>query len=297
MQAAGKNRPDFMIIGAQKSGTTWLWRMLDQHPGTDLPETKEIHYFGGIEKHQQGPEWYYAHFDGLDTSKVIGEASTTYLYDTIPYFYNDSRQIETDSSYPPIPELITNEFPDIKIIITLRNPVKRAVSAYKHWMRRQFKEKDGVPPNLGIEKTGLEYPKMRILEYGYYARYIKCWQRYVPPERMRIYIFEEDIIKTPEATLTDVYNFLGLESSFRPPALREPVHQTWSLTRSYLRYYADPVSRRLLGSRLFNIVDKLDFLESRSIKASDIPFLKTHYKPHIEALEALLERDLSSWKA
>ena len=78
-------KPDFLVIGAQKSGTTWLWSMLNQHPETDLPIEKEIHYFGGIENFRKGKEWYYNHFRNLTNGKLTGEASTTYLYDFMPY--------------------------------------------------------------------------------------------------------------------------------------------------------------------------------------------------------------------
>jgi hypothetical protein len=144
-------RPDFLLIGAQKSGTTWLWRVLDQHPGTDLPRKKEIHFFGGVENYRKGKEWYYSHFEGLDSSKVIGEASTTYLYDNIPFWYNPSSSIEVDCSLPAIPELITNELPNIKIIAILRDPVWRAVSAYKHWMTRM--KRGRISPRLGIKEN------------------------------------------------------------------------------------------------------------------------------------------------
>ena len=88
MKSVDFNKPDFMIIGAQKAGTTWLWEKLNLHHGTSLPKEKEIHFFGGVENYQKGREWYYNHFSNLDPYKVTGEASTTYLYDRIPYWHN-----------------------------------------------------------------------------------------------------------------------------------------------------------------------------------------------------------------
>ncbi|WP_419657492.1 putative sulfotransferase domain protein [Desulfosarcina variabilis str. Montpellier] len=115
---------------------------------------------------------------------IIGEASTTYFYDRVPYWYNKSNEIEFDDSLPPLPELVTNELPDIKIIISLRDPVDRAISAYYHWMKTGI-----TSPRLGLKKVAKEYPKMRILEYGYYEEYLKIWQKYVPQERILILIF------------------------------------------------------------------------------------------------------------
>ena len=51
-------KPDFLIIGAQKCGTTWLWHILDQHPGTDLKNKKEIQYFSSSKNYHKGLKWY-----------------------------------------------------------------------------------------------------------------------------------------------------------------------------------------------------------------------------------------------
>lgn len=111
MNSDNVNKPSFLIIGAQKCATTWLWDKLKQHPGTDLPLKKEIHFFGSSELYAKGREWYYNHFKHLDSSKVIGEASTTYLYDKVPFWYNPTNSLEHDYSLHTIPELITKELP------------------------------------------------------------------------------------------------------------------------------------------------------------------------------------------
>ena len=66
-------KPEFLIIGVQKCGTTWLWEMLKQHPGTDLPERKEIHSFGSAELYRNGKDWYYSHFQNIAPSRVTGD--------------------------------------------------------------------------------------------------------------------------------------------------------------------------------------------------------------------------------
>lgn len=283
-------RPDFLLIGAQKSGTTWLWRVLDQHPGTDLPEKKEIHFFGGAENYRKGKKWYYNHFEDLDSSKVIGEASTTYLYDNIPFWYNSSSSLEVDRSLPTIPELITNELPNIKILVILRDPVWRAVSAYKHWMRKRE-----LLPLLGLRELAIRYPKLRILEYGHYARYLKLWKDFVPPERMRIFIFEEDVVKFPERCAHCVYDFLGLNTDVQPEDVCETVHKSWSITRILLNYYAYPFSKKLFKGSMGKALDRFDFLRSLVIKRDDIEFLHFIYLPERQELEATINRDLSCW--
>jgi len=266
--------------------------MLQLHPGTDLPREKEIHYFGGVEKYRKGKEWYYNHFAGLDSSKVIGEASTTYLYDNVPFWYNPSSSIEVDRSLPMIPELITNELPNIKILAILRDPVWRAVSAYKHNMKA-----GRIVPRLGLRETAIRYPKMRILEYGYYARYLKLWKEFVHPQRMLILIFEEDVVKSPEKAVRCAYDFLGLDTDFQPEVLHEPVHKSISWTHVAINYYAGPLIKKLTHRRpLYCVLTMFDiFLKPFLIKQKDIEFLRSTYLPEKAELETLIGRNLDCW--
>lgn len=288
-------RPDFFVLGAQKSGTTWLWRNLAHHPGVSLGR-KEIHYFGGVEHYRKGRDWYLRHFEGLDPRKRIGEASTTYLYDRLPFFHNPGHALVHADDLPSIPELVLREAPDARFVAILRDPVARAVSAYKHWMRRQFREQDGVSPRLGLTFAATERRKMRILEYGYYERHLAAWLRHVPRERLRVYLFEEDVVGAPERTFADLCRFLDLDPEVRPPLLRSRVYPTWSVTRSWLRYYADPLTRRALGSRAFGWIDAWDPLAARAITPADIAFLRDVYLPRRRALEEILERPLDAWR-
>ncbi len=207
-----RNAPEFFIIGAQKSATSWLWNMLDKHPGTSLPSQKEIHYFGSSELYSKGDDWYYNHFKGLDPDKVIGEASTTYFYDRAPYWYNQSSQIVIDESLPTIPELITQKFPERKFIVILRDPVRRAISAYSHWLK-----KGKLSPFLGLTNVIKEHPRLRILEYGLYAKYLKVWMKHVPSDRFRVIVYEDQIRKNWDQTLSDTYEYLGLDPAFTHP--------------------------------------------------------------------------------
>ena len=114
MEKSKRCEPCFFNLGAQKSCINWLRNMLDQHPRTSLPPTKEIHYFGSAELYAQGENWYLKHLTGLDANKIIGEVFTTYFYDRVPYFHNTSTQIEFDKCLPQLPELIDRRFPKAK---------------------------------------------------------------------------------------------------------------------------------------------------------------------------------------
>ena len=282
--------PRFMIIGAQKAATTWLWDMLGQHPGTSLPARKEIHYFGSSELYARGDDWYYSHFEGLDPDKLIGEASTSYFYDRVPYYFNTSSQIEFDNSLPLIPELISQKFPEMKFIVVLRDPVLRAVSAYSHWMKRGL-----VSPLLGLERAATEHPKMRILEAGLYARWLKTWMETIPPERLLIIRYEDQIKTNWAQTLSNTYAYLGLDAAFRPELPSRPVHRSWGWTRILFNYYASKLSRKIGHSKAGALLDRFDFLADRAIKAEDIEFLRAAYLPEKALLQRLTGSSLESW--
>jgi len=281
---------DFLIIGAQKAGTTWLWNMLDQHPGTDLPNKKEIHYFGGAELYRQGPGWYYSHFDNLRSDLLTGEASTSYLFDRIPYWENTSRSIEYPDDLSSIPELVAAENPDAKIVVVLRDPVHRALSAYKHWMRQ-----GNLSPLLGLRRTAEELPKMRILEYGFYARYLAEWEKVFPKDQMCVLVFEEDVKSNPDAGLRAIYEFLGLDATFRAADRDRAIHRSWSWTRCALEYYAGPFRRVVRHGSIGEFLDRSRFLDRFAVRRSDIEFLRENYLREKPDLEALLGRELNVW--
>jgi len=290
---AGKQHPipRFILIGAQKAGTTWLWNNLKQHPDVDLPTAKEIHFFGGVENYQKGTGWYYQHFKDLNAAKVTGEGSTTYLYDYLPYWESPSGELMHDHSHPCIPELVTNELPEVKILVILRNPVSRAMSAYRHHVRA-----GRVPPGFGLKETAQKVPMLRILEMGYYAKYLELWMKYVPSDRMRVFVFEEDVVKTAERSISHICEFLGINPNFQPKKAESRVHEGWSWTRCDIHQQPYFLARFLARSKMGEIFDRYDFLKNGKIFKEDVAFLQSIYRKEKGALEEILERKLDVWK-
>lgn len=105
------NRPDFLILGVQKSATTTLFDVLNSLDGFSGSSLKELHFFDNNYNYQKGSEWYLTHFDGKVGSKRF-EATPSYIY----------------SRYAP--ERIYNEFGPMKFVVVLRDPVKRCFSAW-----------------------------------------------------------------------------------------------------------------------------------------------------------------------
>jgi len=73
--------PNFMLIGAQKCGTSWLAAMLRQHPDIFVPEKKELHFFNLKSNYARGIEWYRKQFDGWSGQKLVGDCTPNYLWE------------------------------------------------------------------------------------------------------------------------------------------------------------------------------------------------------------------------
>jgi hypothetical protein len=291
-------KPDFMIIGTQHSGTTWLWNVLDQYPETSFPRKKEIHFFGSSELYHQGLQWYFNQFDGLDSDKIICDAATSNFYDRVPYWRNPGEHLEYDESLPTIPELVTRALPDVKIIVSLRDPVSRAISAYHHWIRRQsyWGGNRRVSPWLGLRETALRYPKVRILEYGFYSCYLREWKKYIPEEHLCVLIFEEDMVQFPKECIKKVLAFLEIESDFAPETEIKSKNPSWNWTRILLNYYTKPMMRWIDKGPVHWLVNHWDPLKKYGVTESDIEFLKATYAQEKEAIESQTGRSLDCWR-
>lgn len=288
--AALPKGPDFLLIGAQKAGTTWLWSMLEQHPGTSLPAEKEIHYYGGAELYRRGPEWYHRFFADVDPDRLTGEASTSYLFDRVPLWFNEDRAIRYPADLPPLPALVARDLPDARIVAILRDPVRRAVSAYHHWMRQ-----GELPPLAGLERTAREHPKLRIVEYGQYLRHLTAWRAHFTAAQTLVLLYEEDIVGDPLTGLARVYDFLGLDPDFHPELPRRRVHSSWSWTRCVVSYHSGPLRRWLARGRAGEWLDRHPLLERFALRRPDVAFLQGVYRPDHEALERLIGRSLACW--
>lgn len=102
--------PSFIVVGAAKTGRSWLHRCLDEHPDVFVPYQVEIDFFSY--HYEKGPEWYRHFFDGSDGAKAIGEKSPSYLV------------------APEVPERMCYYNARIKFVFVFRDPVARAYSSY-----------------------------------------------------------------------------------------------------------------------------------------------------------------------
>ena len=196
-------RPNFIIIGSQKSGTTSLASYISQHPQVLPAIKKETHFWS--REFNQGIDWYLAHFPPIPKSQnlITGEATPNYLV--------------TDK----IPERIYSLLPNIKLLVILRNPVDRAFSQYHHWQRLNWEDRSfevAINQELEILKTTPKQPQGdrkywrlsgNYIGRGVYIEFIQKWMGLFPKKQFLI-LRGEDLYQTPDNTMKQVFDFLGL---------------------------------------------------------------------------------------
>ncbi|MFQ3234649.1 MAG: hypothetical protein ACI9C4_000200 [Paraglaciecola sp.] len=184
--------PHFVGIGAQRSGTSWLYLCLQEHPNVFMPQ-KEVHYFDKLNE-TKNIDWYSNLFKNSDESKITGEITPDYM------FHQDA-----------IAEL-HKHFSDTKIIIILRNPLERSYSAYN-----LFKS-HGRFQNTDFNEALKAEPF--LLEQSLYFEQIKNVYKYFPKEQVLIK-FYDDIATQPLKFYQSVCDFLELDNTFTPASLKK----------------------------------------------------------------------------
>lgn len=234
--------PDFLIIGAQKSGTSSLHFYLNQHPRLHGSQPKELHYFDKSVTDRPPLAWYRDHFRRSAFSRVrYFEATPNYIY------------------HPRIPRELSQLIPRAKYIAVLRNPVERAYSAWN--MYRQHFEQDAgasilrnAPRSLVYQflfKNRREFPSFdealaielnimkqggeiepALIRRGFYADQLSNWYQFIDPKR--ILVLESDDLKTSTLeTINRIVEFVNVPRLIAAQLDLEPKH---------VRIYSSPMS-------------------------------------------------------
>jgi hypothetical protein len=242
--------PNFIIIGTQKGGTTYLYDELIKHPYVIPALTKEVHFFD--ENYAKGIDWYRGFFSqdlrNTDNSQerdlITGEASPCYIF------------------HPDAPRRVQRVAPEVKMIVLLRNPVNRALSHYHHEVRlgfetRSFKEAIAQEPELlRSEKEKMladenyysfHYMHHSYLTRGIYVDQLMAWMRIFPQDQMLI-LKSEDFYRSTPAVMQKITTFLGLPD-WQPNQLGKPRVAHYPKmdenTRKHLAKYFEPHNQRL----------------------------------------------------
>jgi hypothetical protein len=198
---------DFLIVGAQKSGTTALAHFLDQHPGICMANPKECHLFDdpdydGAWSSEEIDRRYQRFFTDCSESALWGEATPAYMF------------------YPDIPAELARYRRDLKLLVLLRDPVDRAISHYRMERTRGHERlplwlallaelllgRNGGQPRAPERAFGRYCYRKR----GLYSVQLRRLYRYFPREQVMV-INQADLHLHHQATLATVFDFLGAE--------------------------------------------------------------------------------------
>ena len=297
--------PNFLIVGAAKSGTTFLYQILKQHPEVYMPMNKEPRFFvSSLYKNINAShpryeyfikttvftlEDYIKLFESIKTEKAIGEASVAYLH----YYKTAILQIK---------KVLEN----VKIIIILRNPIKQTYSGYMYLVR------DGIIA-LSFEKS-LKMKKMRkkddwrgILyfdkESGMYYNQVKAYLENF--NKVKVYLYD-DLVKDPLGLAKDIYNFLEVDTTFVPDTTvkynisgipRSRLLQRFLKKPNIVKTLLRPITRMIPEQKRAKIISGLRYknLEKPQMKPETQEYLKNFYREDILKLQKLINRDLSNW--
>jgi sulfotransferase family protein len=231
LTAAARPLPDFLIIGAQKAGTTALYSYLREHPALAGPPWKEVSFF---DRHfWRGAAWYRGHFPNTlylrrvraraGVEPIVGEASPGYLF------------------HPFAPERAAALLHEVRLIALVRNPIDRSLSHYHHEVALG-REPLPFEQALEQEETRMEgeLERMRDPRYfshawwnftylarGRYADQLERWLDLVPRERLLV-LPSEELLERPRETYKQVLEFLGA-----------PPHELDAYPRIFVRAYGD----------------------------------------------------------
>jgi hypothetical protein len=225
--------PGFVIIGAPKCGTTYLYHLLSKHPHVEPAACKETHYFNLL--FEKGTEWYRQCFlpsrqkDGQWT--ITGEATPDYLF------------------HPHVAKRMARVIPEARLIALLRNPVDRMYSDYHFFLVRHGRQKGTFEETIAAY---LDRPhENRVFEPGNYVDHLLRWARFFSREQILV-LKSEDFFERPQQTLKRVLDFLELPdwepeaSALRDKLNKGSYEQTMDPSvRQRLEEYFEPHNRRL----------------------------------------------------
>jgi hypothetical protein len=243
---------DFLVIGAQKSGTTSLFEYMRRHPEIHMPPEKEVSFFSNW--YGRGWEWYVATvLRNAPPAAICGEASIAYMVGTpfadVPRNDGGYRPSSQEANIPLeqiIPRRIYERLPSVRLICVLRDPVARAYSHYQMAVldRVESRTFDEAIAALSTPEAIGEARLMRTSTNGYiangeYHRILSGFLEFFSRDQLFV-VFSNELSEKPAATLGRIFSFLGASSDVLPDNIET-------------RYRAAATERRLPGLDLYSL--------------------------------------------
>ncbi len=286
--------PDFLVVGAAKSGTTALWKYFQNHPQifvTSDIRFKELGYYSDIYGINDKDK-YLEHFLEATENQMIGEVCHAYL------------------SSPNSAQIIKREAPAAKIIIMLRNPAKRAFSLY-NWMVMSGYEKaetfeealqvedDRISGKISLSKQDHSFKNNYLyFNSGLYADQVERFYKAMGAENVKVYLYE-DFKQNQNEVLNSICSFIGVdEREFK----LEEVNKSVSIKSARKQYYAYGIKRgfnrlmsNAIGRAYANKILENNIVDDGKLKINKETYdtLMIKYKSDINRLSEIIKIDLN----
>lgn len=280
--------PNFLIIGAPRSGTTHLYRGLRQHPQVFMSDFKEPMFFAYEGNPRPGAlsdrRAYLALFDQAGSYAAVGEASTLYLYSE------------------RAPGAIQRAIPDAKLIAILRNPIDRAFSQYTFQRFLHTEVLDTFEAAIKVEDQRAHTDVSPFLLYrrvGLYGQQIPRYFEAFPKDQL-LFVLQDDLDAHPAQVFRQIFDFIGVQPDFHPDlrhrtnasgVVQQPTlfHLIKSTGRAIKKLLPEQLATRLSGSAH-------EALMSRPTMAvATRQALREYFQDDIQITAHLIGRDLSQW--
>ncbi len=270
--------PNFLYIGPDKSGSTWMYQMLQQHAECYVPLVKDIYFFDRY--YDRGLDWYASFFrDAPADVRAIGELSHDYLFSV-----DAAARIQRD-------------LPRVKLFTSLRDPVERSFSQYLYMVR------SGMTRGP-FEEAVRRYPA--IIDNSLYYKHLVRYMESFGPSRLAVFLFDE-LVADPRGFGRRMFDYLGLEADVELDFDRRvlPASRPRSARMARLAKEGANWTRRLGVPGLVGAVKSSTVARwlYTPYEADNKPSLSTDmrcrlveiFRPDLERLETLVELDLGNW--
>jgi Sulfotransferase family len=272
------SRPNFIYIGPDKAGSSWLHEILIRHPEVFMPEAKDLYFFDRYYDH--GTAWYLSHFRGAGVAhRVVGEVCQDYLFDA-----RAPQRIEESLGR------------DVRFMVTLRDPADRAFSSYLYML------KHGEP--AGTFTNALR-TRPELIEHGRYASSLGRFVDRFGRDSVHVAVFD-DLVADPQLFLDDLLRWLGIspmELSEEMLAARLEAGRARSVVLARLARWGAGVVRERNGANVVGRVKRSPVVQHALYRAlgSERPTMTADERaavhhalaPEVEQLDAEFGLDLA----
>ncbi len=272
-------RPDFLFIGPDKTGSSWLYEILRQHPDCHVPEIKDIYFFDRY--YDRGLDWYLRQFhDAPEAARAVGELSHDYLFS------------------PEAARRIHDDLPGVRLLTCLRHPVERTFSHYLYLVRSGLTRE---PFGKALDA----FPE--LIRNSRYATHLEPWRALFDETRLKVLLFD-DLVADSRAFAHEVFDHLGVpfieELRYGQavlPASRPRSHALARLAKTGANLARDLGLENWVGVLKRGTLARVLY---RAYERDEKPLLDPDararlarlFAPEVDRIEDWLRRDLSRWR-